>query len=413
MNRLTRSLPLLLELAWRNLWRNPRRTLLTVVAITLAVMSMVVLGAFMRAWSSSTLNTTIENLTGHIQIHALHYMDDPGIERSMPALPDDGLAALNTQPVSVWAQRVRVPAMLRTERENSPVELLGIQPDKERDLSFIAGAVEQGSYFTTSDQRGILIGRALMDRLQTRFGRRVVLMSQGVDGQVKEIGTPVVGVFSAAPELERSVVFITLPRAQRMLGLGDGYSEIALKLTEREQLSDVAQSLRQLLPGLDVRTWYELQPFTKAMLEMSEGTILIWILVSFAVVAFGLINTLLMAIYERMREFGLLQALGMRPGMLLLQMMCESLLLVGVATLAGILLGAMIVLAYADGLDFGSWASGAQYFGAASVLYPELSWGELIYIGVVVWCLGVVASLYPAWMASRRVPVDVLNRAQH
>lgn len=413
MNRFTGSLPLLLELAWRNLWRNPRRTLLTVVAITLAVMSMVVLGAFMRAWSTSTLNTTIENLTGHIQIHALHYMDDPGIERSMPALPDEGLATLNNQPVSVWAQRVRVPAMLRTERENSPVELLGIQPDKERDLSFIAGAVEQGSYFTTPDQRGILIGRTLMDRLQTRFGRRVVLMSQGVDGQVKEIGTPVVGVFSAAPELERSVVFITLPRAQRMLGLGDGYSEIALKLTEREQLSDVAQSLRQLLPGLDVRTWYELQPFTKAMLEMSEGTILIWILVSFAVVAFGLINTLLMAIYERMREFGLLQALGMRPGMLLLQMMCESLLLVGVATLAGLLLGAMIVLAYADGLDFGSWGSGAQYFGAASVLYPELSWGELIYIGVVVWCLGVVASLYPAWMASRRVPVDVLNRAQH
>ncbi|MGB0467483.1 MAG: ABC transporter permease [Pontibacterium sp.] len=405
------TLNLFICLAWRNLWRNGRRTLLTMVAIILAVASMVSLGSFMTAWNNSTLDVTIENLTGHIQIHAPGYLDDPNIEHSMAPINADLKAYLQAAPVIAWSERVRLPAMIRTERESSPVELLGINPAAELGLSFISGAVVQGHYFNDAHERGILIGKTLMDRLQTKAGRRVVVMSQGINGQIRELGTPVVGVFRGAPEMERSVAFITLPRAQNMMGLGSHYFEISLKVDDTEALPEVVKALQKRAPELDIRAWDELQPFTKAMLEMSEGSILIWILVSFSVVAFGLVNTLLMAVYERMREFGLLQALGMRPGWLLLQVLLESLMLVGAATLAGLLVGALIVLGYQDGLDLGSWGSGATYFGASSVLYPKLVWEELLYIGTVVLVLGVLASLYPAYRASRYVPVEVLNKA--
>lgn len=404
-------LRLLLSLAWRSLLRYRRRTLLTLVAIVLAVASMVALGAFMRAWASSTFDQAIENLTGHIQIHAPGYLDDPSVASSMAPLPDALRARLNREDVQAWAERVRVPAMVRTERESAPVMLLGIDPQREAGLSFIASAVSEGAYLDTADSRGVLIGKTLMERLQTRLGRRIVLMAQAEDGQIREIGAPIVGVFSAAPEMERGVVFMGMQRAQRLLELDDNYSEVSIKLLNISDLDSFIDVLDDFESGLDIKHWEVLQPFTKAMLEMTEGSIFIWILVSFVVVAFGLVNTLLMAVYERMREFGLLQALGMKPYWLLLQVLFEAALLVGGATLIGLLLGTLVVESFSAGLSLGSWASGATYFGASAVLYPRHDPAELWLIGAVVWGLGIVASLWPAWQAARRIPVDVLNKA--
>lgn len=402
---------LLLSLAWRNLLRYRRRTLLTLVAIVLAVASMVALGAFMRAWANSTFEQAIENLTGHVQIHAPGYLDDPNVELSMTALGDAMRTRLNQDDVVAWAERVRVPAMVRTERESAPVMLLGIDPPREAGLSFIATAVIEGVYLDDKDARGLLIGKTLMERLQTRLGRRVVLMAQAEDGQIREVGVRIVGVFSAAPEMERGVVFMALQRAQQLLELESRYSEVSIKSSDINNLEDFVNVIRSIEPERHIERWETLQPFTKAMLEMSEGSIYIWILVSFSVVAFGLLNTLLMAVYERMREFGLLQALGMKPYWLLLQVLFEAALLVGVATLIGLLVGAAIVEGFSDGLSLGSWASGATYFGAGTVLYPRHDADELWLIGTVVWGLGIVASLWPAWQAARRIPVDVLNKA--
>lgn len=404
-------LRLLLSLAWRSLLRYRRRTLLTLVAIVLAVASMVALGAFMRAWASSTFDQAIENLTGHIQIHAPGYLDDPSVASSMAPLPDALRARLNREDVLAWAERVRVPAMVRTERESAPVMLLGIDPQREAGLSFIASAVSEGAYLDAADSRGVLIGKTLMERLQTRLGRRIVLMAQAEDGQIREIGAPIVGVFSAAPEMERGVVFMGMQRAQRLLELDNNYSEVSVKLLNISNLDSFIDVLDDFESGLDIKHWEVLQPFTKAMLEMTEGSIFIWILVSFVVVAFGLVNTLLMAVYERMREFGLLQALGMKPYWLLLQVLFEAALLVGGATLIGLLLGTLVVESFSAGLSLGSWASGATYFGASAVLYPRHDPAELWLIGAVVWGLGIVASLWPAWQAARRIPVDVLNKA--
>jgi len=402
------SIKLILPLAWRNLWRNKRRSLLTMLAIFVAVMSMVTLGAFMRAWADASIIEAINNLTGHGQIHAPEYLDDPNIDHRIKSLPQQLNEHLQQAPITQFAKRVRVPAMLRTERESAPIELLGIQPKKEIGLSFISEAIRQGRYLKDNEDNGILLGKKLAERLQTQLGRRLVVMSQGKDGSIKERGFKIVGLFSGQPALEKSLAFIGIDIARSLLQIEQDFSEVAFRVEQESQVAAIIEQMRGQAPELDVQAWDELEPFTKAMVEMNDGAILIWILVSFSVVSFGLINTLLMAVFERMREFGLLQALGMKPRWLLLQILIESSFMVLVATVAGLAVGIGIVMAFNDGLDLGI---GASYFGAAQIVYPQMDWSETIFIGVTVLFLGVLASLYPALKAARQVPVDVLTRA--
>ena len=402
------SLKLILPLAWRNLWRNKRRTLLTMIAIVIAVMSMVAFGAFMRAWSNASLLETINNLTGHGQIHHGRYFDDPNVDHRIQNLPPALVNLLEQSPVTHYAKRVRVPAMLVTERESAPIELIGIQPQSEVGLSFISDAVTQGRYLNTETDRGILLGEKIVNRLQTKLGRRLVVISQGADGAIEEQGFRIVGTFKSQPQLEKSIAFISFNTAQSMLKIDEDFSEIAFRVEDKLALNRTLVVMKDQAGELDVRAWDEIEPFTKAMVEMNEGSILIWILVSFTVVSFGLVNSLLMAVYERLREFGLLQALGMKPRWLLIQVLAESVFIVGLATIIGLISGILIVLAFHDGINLGI---GASYFGGAQIVYPELDWQEVSYIGIVVLFLGVIASLYPAIRASRQVPVDILSRA--
>ena len=403
-----KSFLLILPLAWRNLWRNRRRTALTASALSLAVASMVAMGAFMRAWSESSFETSIENLTGHGQIHAVGYVEDPVVEHHMPPPTIQTRDLLNGPDYTAWAARVRVPAMVRSERETFPVSLLGIEPQNEIGLSFIPTAVNSGKYLVDENDTGILIGERLAERLKTQLGRRVVILAQGADGDIQEMGFRVTGIFSADLAMEKGVVFIGRSRAQKLLRLGDQVSEISFKVSKLEKLQGLIELLRQADPAQDIRSWDELQPFTKAIIEMNKNSIGIWIVVAFVVVGFGLVNSLLMAVHERIREFGLFQALGMKPRWLLLQMLIESTFLILLGLLIGLLVGTLVVWRYHSGVSLGA---GAEYFGASKALYPRLDFSEMVFITVSVIVLGLFASLYPALRASRRMPVDVLNRA--
>jgi ABC-type lipoprotein release transport system permease subunit len=197
-----------------------------------------------------------------------------------------------------------------------------------------------------------------------------------------------------------------------MLGLDGDISEICFVMRELDSLPVFIQQLHRAAPELDIKSWSELEPFTNAILKISDGTIALWTVVMFILVAFGLVNTLLMAVFERAREFGLLQALGLKPHLILLMVLLESLLLIGVGVLAGLLGGISTVLAFRHGLDLGVLAKGATMFGAGRVLYPHLDIIQAAYIGLFVWGAGIFASLYPAWRAVRETPVASINKSQ-
>lgn len=379
-------------------------------ALALGVWSMVSLAALVRGSMEQQLSKAIMNLTGHVQIHAAGYRDDPVIEHSLE-VPPALRAALDSGGVLAWDARVRVPAVISSERESAGVTLVGIDPARERGLSFIGDAVREGRYLESAHDNGVLIGRKLAERIETRLGRRVVLMSQDIRNEIADRGFRVVGIFDAEPEaIETGYVFIGRATAQEMLKLDARVSEIAVMTADRQGLEPLLARLRAALPALDVQPWTVIEPLIVLTENITNVILIIWYAIIFTAMSFGLVNTLLMAIFERTREFGLFQALGMPPRHIVGQVLAESLILLVVALVLGNLTAAATIRSLRGGIDLSAFAEGFEMMGVSPILYPMVTVADVAAANVLVFVLGIAASLYPAWRAARHVPVDAITR---
>jgi ABC-type lipoprotein release transport system permease subunit len=402
-----------LQLAWRNIWRNPRRTAVILTAVVIGVWSMIFLGALMRGIAVGMVKNGIDTLTGHIQVHHKGYRDDPAIENSMldHRAVDKALDAI-LPPGAQWARRVRVNAIANNARHSSGVTLVGIDPPAEAGISFIGAAVSNGSYLSQEDSNGILIGQALLEKFETRVGRKLVLMSQDTGQEIASRAFRIVGVFRAEMEsIEKQFVFVPQSAAQKMLKLGNGISEIAILLSDGYENRDVYQKLKAALPAdqFEIHSWRELLPFQTAYLKILDGFMWFWFLVVFVAMGFGIVNTTLMAVFERMREFGLMKALGMKPWWILREVLVESFLLLVCGLIAGNLLGFLSIFALSgSGIDLSALAAGAEYAGMARIIYPAVAFKDVLVANLTVLLLGLLVSLYPAIKASRFTPVQAL-----
>ena len=404
-------MPLLVTLAWRNLWRHVRRTLLIVFALALGVWSMVTLAALTRGSMEQQLTSAFANLIGHVQIHLPGYRDDPVIDHRF-AGPTGALRdALDAPDIIAWAARVRVPAMVSSEQESAGVTLVGIDPARERDLSFLTKAVKEGRMLMDGNDPGIVLGRKLAERLETALGRRVVLLSQDSANKIADRGFRVAGIFESQPQMiETAYVFIGLAQAQQLLHMPGAVSEIGLITPDRNRLDAALDRLRVAAPQLDVQPWTQIEPTLKLTESVTDVILMIWYVIVFVAMSFGLVNTLLMAVFERTREFGLFQALGMPPSQILGQVLVESLFLLAVGLALGNLLALATLAATADGIDLSAFAKGFEMIGVSPMLYPMLKLDDALSANLLVFVLGLAASLYPAWRAARYVPVEAITR---
>ncbi|MCP4386686.1 MAG: ABC transporter permease, partial [Gammaproteobacteria bacterium] len=194
---------MLLTLSWRNLWRNHRRTYIMLGAIAVGVWAMIFMTSLMRGMVDDMLNQGIRNLPGHIQIQHPEFLDDPSVVNSMPEPSGELLAALNQPGVKRWASRIKVPAVIASERESRGINMLGVEPEAEADISGIPAQVSEGRFLESNQDKGVVIGAKLAQRLETRLGKRVVIMSQDPDNNISERGFRVVGIYRAEmPGLE-------------------------------------------------------------------------------------------------------------------------------------------------------------------------------------------------------------------
>jgi ABC-type lipoprotein release transport system permease subunit len=404
------TLAALAGLAWRNLWRNHRRTLIMLLAIAVGVWAMIFMGALMRGMTDEMVRNGLRTLPGEVQIHHRDYRRDPSVVNSMAPPAPALLRELGRAPVAAWAGRVRVPAVIASERENRGVTLLGVDPAAEQALGALPEAVE-GRFLRDGDDRGLVIGAALARRLETGLGKRVVIMSQDPQNEVAERGARVVGIYRARlEETEERFVYAGRAALQQMLAIGDGLSEIAVTADDYRRVDEWYPRIAAAAgEGLEVLPWTALDPFLASMLAVQDGFSLVFMVVVFLALSFGLVNTLAMAVFERVREIGLMQALGMRPALILGQTLVESFYLLCLGLLAGNLLAVLSILPLEDGIDISGVAQGMAMMGMGNTLYPALSGRDMAMSTVVVVVLGLLASLLPAWRAARLDPVRALN----
>jgi ABC-type lipoprotein release transport system permease subunit len=407
----TRALPMLLLLSWRNLWRNHRRTGIMLGAITVGIWAMIFMTALMRGMVDDMLRQGIRDLPGHIQIQHADYLDDPSVVNSIAEPGGALLQALDADRGQHWTTRIRVPAVIASERESRGIDLIGVIPGNEAKISALPALVSEGRFLESADDPGLIIGARLAERLETRLGKRVVVMSQDPGNSIRERGFRVVGIYRAEiPALEEVRVYASKNGLQRLLGINGLVSQIIVVADDPGDIDNRYRALAAALPeGLDIRRWYEIDTYLGAMYNMMDGFVLVWVVIIFLALSFGLVNTLVMAIFERVREIGLIQALGMRPSLILSQVLLESLLLLLIGLAAGNGLAIATVKPLESGLDISVVAEGMAIMGAGSILYPSLTMHDLLLANGVVIVLGILTGILPAWRAARLDPIRALN----
>jgi ABC-type lipoprotein release transport system permease subunit len=399
-------------LAWRNLWRNQRRTIVMLAAISVGVWAMIFMTALTRGMVSDMVHDGLRTLPGHVQAHHPQYRDDPSVSNLLAMTETEIRRSFENAGFTGWAARVRVPAIISSERESRGVTLLGVDPQQEISISAIGSNVVTGRNLESVDDNGIVIGRKLAEKLDTEIGKRIVLMSQDPDNDIADRGFRIVGLFEAnLAANEEAFVFAGKSAVQKMLRIGDQVSEVAIVGDDYRDVAPLQVNVSTRLgDATETLAWQDLNSYLSSMLSVMDGFVLVWMVVIFLALSFGLVNTLAMAVFERVREIGLMLALGMRPASILGQIVVESVFLLTLGLIFGNVLSIASIISLQDGIDISAVAQGMEMMGASSILYPELVTKDIVTANIVVLLLGFIASLSPAWRASRYEPIEAITK---
>ena len=412
-----------MKLAWRNIWRNPRRTTVIMLAIITGIWSMIFLGGLMRGMVVGMTNNGISTLTGDIQIHARGYHDDPSIEYTMGDLKNiKKILKTNLPATALYTYRIRVNAIACNARHSSGVTMVGITPDTEAKVSFMGpDAVVKGRYLDSGKNNGIMIGHAMAEKFGTKIGHKLILMSEATHHDIVSKAFRITGIFHAEMQsTEKRFVFVTISSARDMLKLKKRISEISILFPDHGNDKKIASHLKKVFSFLshtstppehyEIYTWQELLPILTAYLKMFDGFMYIWFLVVFIAMAFGIVNTTLMAVYERMREFGLLKALGMKPWWIIRSVLTESFILLVMGMTIGNILGLLCIWVLSGtGINLSALAAGAEFAGIKRMIYPVVYYQDIIMANIMVLVPGLLINIYPAVRAAKFTPVEALT----
>ncbi len=399
------------RLAWRNLWRNKERSLLMITAVAIAVCAMLFMVAMTRGFMQGILDSGIHNLPGHIQAHANRYLDDPSIDHRFTLTSASLQNVLTNANIEHWSQRVKVPAVVQSEYASQGVTLLGIEPEREPQDPRLGYKIVAGKNLS-SDSAGILIGERLAEKLETELGKRIVLMTQSAEGGLAERGYRIVGIYQTTfAAREEGEVYLALEQSQTLLGVDDQISELAIFTSDDSDLERLQTELQTKLGSyIDVLRWDQIDEYLGASMKTMSGFVFIIVAVVFLTLSFALVNTLIMAIFERTPEIGLLLALGLRPKAVVLALTLESMVMIGLGLILGNVLAQFILLGFKDGVDLSSVAEGLAMAGASPYLSAQLRLSDWLTTNVLVLILGLLTSWWPARRAARLDPIEALQK---
>ncbi len=412
---------LYLRLAWRNLWRHRRRTLIVVIAIGGTMGLMMWYDGLIGGFNEAIYGNAIRVLGGNIQIHAAGY----GAEMNqLPLLPLANDAALvqaaEAQPqVMAAARRINTGGMATTREGAFGVTIVGIEPEKELivgdkgvPVSLVAQKVSSGRYLAGNDTEVVYIGKGLATAMGVAVGDRFTLAGRAAHQQLRSRTMTVAGIYDIGmPDIEKRTVYVTLGEAQSLYGLDGQVTEIAISLKRIGDEPAVMNALRPGLGGAEIVSWQTSFPELEKALATKGGAMNVFSIIMMVIVGIGILNLLLMAIYERTREIGILGALGLKPYQISILFVLEGALMGLVGVAAGVALGLLINgVTGRTGMDFAEFSSMSTYMALISgKVYPTWGVDKLLQRALTVLIITTLAALYPAREAAQREPAEALH----
>jgi len=397
----------MIKIAWRNIWRNPRRSLIMILAITVGLWAGLFVSALMFGMMQTRFVTAIEQHISHIQIHHPGFLIDNNLTHSIPDW--EGLSnQLNSDSgVRAFTGRAIVSGMLSTATQTRGITIVGIDPATEAQTTGIDKNLLEGNYLEEGMRNQVMVGRSLAEKLKLRIGSRLVVTFQNVDGELLSTALRVAGIFQTANILlDEQNVFILKSGLVEYTGKEMLVNEVAVLMHDHEQASIKSAALKASFPDLRVRTWGEISPELSYIQGMGQSMMLVILAIILLALAFGLVNTMLMSVYERVYELGMLMAIGMNRRRVFQMIILETTFLTFLGALTGMALGYLTSHWLGrTGLDLAPIGGEAMLqFGYPSVVYPMLETGFLIQLSILVMVMVFITAIFPTIKALKLKP---------
>lgn len=405
---------LYLRLAWRNIWRHRRRTVIIIGAMGLSLAMMMMYDGLIEGFNQAIYGNAIRVLGGNIQIHAAGYREKFESNPLLPLQDDEAAvqAALAQPGVISATRRIQTGGMVTNREGAFSLSIVGIDPEAEAPISLIEQNIAEGRWLTSDDQDAVLIGRGLADEMILQVGDRITLVGSDVNKQNRQRTMTVIGIYDiGVPTTEKNTLYISLAEAQSLYGLGDKSTEIQVNIEQLGNEPAVVNALIPLLPNFEVESWEQNYPELKTTIERKSSVMNVFGVIIIAIAGIGILNLLLMAVYERTREIGLLGAMGLKPRQIATLFILEGTLIGVVGAVAGVVLGLAFNLTFQQiGFDYSSYADLTEYMALITgKIYPTLGVENLVSRMMSVIVISTLAAWIPATEAARREPAEALH----
>jgi ABC-type lipoprotein release transport system permease subunit len=406
---------LYLRLAWRNVWRHRRRTLIIILAMGLTLSMMMMYDGLIVGFNQAIYGNAIKVLGGNIQIHAPGYREKASQTPLLPLANDQAVVeTAEANPlVQVATRRINTGGLITSPEGAFAVSIIGIEPEKEAEANITAQNVKAGRFLAPDDRDVIFIGKGLAEAMGVNVNDRVTLTGRSTHDQMRQRTMTVIGIYDLnIPDIEKRTVYMSLGEAQDLYGLTGQSTEVGVILKQLGQEPAVMTALESGLPGYEIGSWESNYPELTTAINSKGAVMNIMSVVIMLIAGIGILNLLLMAVYERTREIGVLGALGFRPRQISWLFILEGTMIGLVGVAAGIVMGvALNGLLRLVGLDFTAFSSLTSYMALINEkVYPSWGMEKLVGRALTVAIIAALAALIPAREAAGQEPAQALHK---
>ncbi|HRX67717.1 MAG TPA: ABC transporter permease [Tenuifilaceae bacterium] len=403
---------MILSVSWRNIWRNKTRSLVIITAIALGIFAGVYTIAFMYGWINQKIESVINTEMSHIQLHQPEYLETNEVHDFIPDIVSLRNEILGMDSVKAVSARVIATCMVASAETGSGVQLVGIDPENEMLVTNIHKKIVEGEYFNGVKRNPIVIGEKLAQKLKVKVRSKIVVTITEMDGTLTGGAFRVAGIYRTSnTTYDEMKAFVRAEDLRRLLNINPTAGhEIAVVVDKNGMELPIAEKLKAKYTGLQTLTWTKLVPEMELMNENINLMMYIFVVIILLALGFGIVNTMLMVIMERVKELGMLMAVGMNRVRVFGMIVTETIFLSLTGGVVGIVLAlATIAITAKTGIDLSLWAQGLNSAGFDAIIFPTIGIDSVIVVTILVIITGLLSALYPARKAINLNPAEAIR----
>ena len=402
---------MLIRIAWRNIWRNRMRSVIIVAAVAIGLWAGFFLLSFYNGLIEQRISSAIETEISHIQIHEPRFLDDYSLQYYLASAQEILQQTKTNALVKAASGRVIIKGMISTASGSSGIQVNGVIPGEEDQLTHLKSKLISGHYFTSKSFE-IIVSEKVLKKLRLKLNGKAILTFQDKDGNIAAGAFRIAGVYKTVNgPYDENNVFVKTHEVDVLANIPNQYNEIAILLHRTSDVDKITRALRRQYPQLEIKTWTEISPEMSLLVAASDQTMLIYMGIIMLALAFGIINTMLMAVLERTREIGMLIALGMNRVRVFTMIVVETVLLVLAGIPIGVILGLGTVgYTHRIGINLEQFSEAYSSLGYSSLIYPTFNARQFLMMVIMVIATAFLAALLPARRAFKLKPAEAMRQ---